>query len=107
MKIFFHRQRPSVAALVGLFAATIFASPLNAADPVKVSVDEIRVISWKPPLYHGWPTLMRRQNGELLLAFSGGRETHVCPFGRLELMRSKDDGKSWGWPQVIYDSPID
>lgn len=70
-------------------------------------VEEIRVISWKPPLYHGWPTLARRKNGELLLAFSGGREAHICPFGRLELMRSKDNGVSWGWPQVIYDGPID
>ncbi|MFO1063334.1 MAG: sialidase family protein [Pirellulales bacterium] len=70
-------------------------------------VIETRVISWKPPLYHGWPTLARRRNGELLLAFSGGRETHVCPFGRLEWMRSKDNGLTWGWPQVLYDGPID
>ena len=80
---------------------------LFAADSAKVVIDEIRVISWKPPLYHGWPTLTRRRNGELLLAFSGGREAHVCPFGRLELMRSKDNGRTWGWPQVIHDSPID
>lgn len=68
---------------------------------------ERRVISWKPPLYHGWPTLARTKEGELLLAFSGGRERHVCPFGRLEWMRSKDGGLNWGWPQVLYDSPID
>jgi sialidase-1 len=79
----------------------------SAAAHPKAVVEDLRIISWKPPLYHGWPTLARRKNGELLLAFSGGRETHVCPFGRLELMRSKDDGKSWGWPQVIYDGPID
>src|SRR5690606_4856086 len=40
-------------------------------------------------------------------AYSGGREEHACPFGRLELMRSKDDGRTWSWPQVIYDSPVD
>ena len=79
----------------------------ESADAPQIKIDEVRVISWKPPLYHGWPTMVRRKNGELLLAFSGGRETHICPFGRLELMRSKDHGKSWGWPQVIYDSPID
>ena len=81
--------------------------PSFAAEPFNVLIEDLRVISWKPPLYHGWPTLTRRQNGELLLAFSGGREAHVCPFGRLELMRSKDDGRTWGWPQVIYDGPID
>lgn len=82
------------------------AAPTDAAS-AKIEVLERRVISWKPPLYHGWPTLARRKNGELLLAFSGGRERHVCPFGRVELMRSQDDGKSWGWPQVLLDGPID
>ena len=95
----------SVAGFMGLGGAKSLR--LLAAEPVTAVIEDIRVISWKPPLYHGWPTLTRRTNGELLLAFSGGRETHVCPFGRLELMRSNDDGRTWGWPQVIYDSPID
>lgn len=84
-----------------------FAISDTAIEAPKIEVLETRVISWKPPLYHGWPTLARRSNGELLLAFSGGRETHVCPFGRLEWMRSTDNGKTWGWPQVLYDGPID
>ncbi len=73
----------------------------------QIEILERRVISWKPPLYHGWPTLAQRKDGELLLAFSGGREKHVCPFGRVELMRSKDNGMNWGWPQVLLDGPID
>ncbi|MCF7961162.1 MAG: glycoside hydrolase [Pirellula sp.] len=77
------------------------------SEPPRIEILDTRVISWKPPLYHGWPTLTRRADGELLLAFSGGRERHVCPFGRLEWMRSKDNGETWGWPQVLYDSPID
>ena len=78
-----------------------------AATARHVTVEPPRVISWKPPLYHGWPTLARRTDGELLLAFSGGREAHVCPFGRVELMRSRDEGRTWGWPQVLSDGPID
>lgn len=104
-------------------AMLLFAAHLVGAEPSRCSAQESdaathgpapeyvisdrRVISWKPPLYHGWPTLVRRKDGELLLAFSGGREAHVCPFGRLEWMRSKDGGDSWGWPQVLSDSPID
>jgi len=51
-------------------------------------------------LYHGWPTLAQRADGELLLAFSGGRETHVCPFGRGDLIchvrneNPTDDGQT-------------
>lgn len=80
---------------------------LRAADGPGIIVDDMRVISWKPPLYHGWPTLTRRKNGELLVVWSGGREAHVCPFGRVELMRSQDNGRTWRWPQVLMDGPID
>lgn len=101
-------SRRSCLSSIGVFVfGGGILSRSHAAPPIKAVVDEIRVISWKPPLYHGWPTLARRRNGELLLAFSGGRESHICPFGRLELMRSKDNGQTWGWPQVIHDCPID
>ena len=83
----------------------LLASQTSTALPIEIL--GIKVISWKPPLYHGWPTLTKRKNGELLLAFSGGRESHVCPFGRLEWMRSTDNGTTWGWPQILYDGPID
>lgn len=99
-------RREFLAAGCAVGAAFVTARTGWAAA-LKIEVLERRVISWKPPLYHGWPTLARRANGELLLVFSGGREKHVCPFGRVELMRSQDDGKSWGWPQVLLDGPID
>lgn len=93
--------------VVGSSRGGAFAGQPEAAAAGTVTVEPPRVISWKPPLYHGWPTLARRGDGELLLAFSGGREAHVCPFGRVELMRSRDEGRTWGWPQVLSDGPID
>ncbi len=77
-----------------------------AAAP-KAVIHETKVISCQPELYHGWPTVARRKSGELLLVCSGGREGHVCPFGRVELMRSHDEGKTWGWPRVVLDTEID
>ena len=91
--------------LVGGLAATLSSTALRAA--AAATLEAPRVISWKPALYHGWPTIARRSTGELLLVFSGGRESHVCPFGRVELMRSQDDGTTWRWPQVLSDGPID
>ena len=73
----------------------------------RIRVLETRVISHDRNAYHGWPTVARRRNGQLLLVCSGGREEHVCPFGRVELMVSADEGQSWGWPQVLLDSAID
>jgi sialidase-1 len=69
-----------------------------------VSID---VISQQPHIYCGWPTLARRKNGELLLVWSGGREAHVCPFGRVDLMRSSDGGRTWTYPRTLIDSAID
>ena len=76
------------------------------AAPV-AKVETVSVISKQPELYHGWPTLARRVNGQLLLVCSGGREAHVCPFGRVELMRSDDDGRTWSSARVLIDGPID
>lgn len=100
-------RREALGSVVaaGLWACT--GARGAAAEPARAIISETKIISWKPPLYHGWPTLARRQNGELLLVFSGGREAHVCPFGRVEMMRSQDDGQTWRWPQVLYDGPID
>ena len=86
-------------AMVGLRRKALGAPP--------ATIQERKVISHKPHLFHGWPTVARRSNGDLLVVCSGGREAHVCPFGRVELMRSRDGGDSWSWPQVMMDSPID
>lgn len=66
-----------------------------------------RTISQQPDKYHGWPTVARRASGELLLVCSGGRERHVCPFGRVELMTSRDEGATWTWPRVLMDGILD
>ncbi len=67
----------------------------------------VKTITNQPNSYHGWPTLAQRENGELLVVCSGGREAHVCPFGRVELIRSVDGGETWSWPEVLMDSVID
>ncbi len=70
-------------------------------------VQETKIVSQLPQRYHGWPTLARCRSGRLLLVCSGGREAHVCPFGRVELMTSDDEGRTWGKPRVVIDCPID
>lgn len=67
----------------------------------------IETISHQPGYYHAWPTLIRRRSGELIGAYSGGREHHVCPFGRLELTRSLAESRTWSCPQIAMDTPID
>jgi sialidase-1 len=90
-----------------LAAGATFGITRTASATPEAKILETRVISHQPQNYHGWPTLTRRGNGELLLVCSGGRESHVCPFGRVELMRSKDNGRTWSYPRVVLDGAID
>jgi Neuraminidase (sialidase) len=77
------------------------------AEPAVANTLETKVISQDPWFYHGWPTIVRRQTGELWVVCSGGRAGHICPFGQVVSMTSKDDGKSWSRARVIHDSAMD
>jgi len=93
-------------AAAGLSCAAFVPSRGDAASP-KATILEAKVISQQPEVYHGWPTVVRRRNGELWLSWSGGRESHVCPFGQVQAMTSRDDGTTWTWPRVLLDSATD
>jgi sialidase-1 len=99
-------RRSFVAATA---AATVFSfgsrGVRGAAPPAEIL--ETKVISQDAGLYNGWPTVCQRANGQLVVTCSGGRESHVCPFGRVEMMTSNDEGKSWTYPRVLLDGPID
>ncbi len=57
--------------------------------------------------YHGWPSVCRGPKGDLIAVCSGLRLAHVCPFGKVILCRSEDEGKTWTRPQIIIDTPLD
>ena len=94
------------SALLGLSIAGFPHVRTRAATP-KVRQLDLKTISHQPELYHGWPTLALLKNGDLVASWSGGREGHVCPFGQVVFMRSRDGGESWCWPRVILDSGLD
>lgn len=99
------RQFLSTASQVT--AATLAAPWITSAAAPSAKILETKVISQQPEFYHGWPTVVRRQNGELWVSWSGGRESHVCPFGQVQAMTSRDDGVTWTWPRVLLDTATD
>lgn len=98
------RQVLLASAALALVASS--GTPARAAAP-RAEIVQTKAVSHQSEYYHGWPTLARRKNGQLLLVCSGGREGHICPFGRVELMTSGDDGASWTWPRTLLDGPLD
>jgi len=87
--------------------AFVSGSSRAGARGVRIEVLDTMVISLDTQHYHGWPTVARLTNGRLAVVCSGGREEHVCPFGRVDLYVSDDNGQSWGWPRTLLDSDID
>lgn len=57
--------------------------------------------------YLGWPTIARMDDGTIVVAASGLRNAHVCPFGRSVLCISRDEGHTWTAPAVVNDLPLD
>ncbi len=57
--------------------------------------------------YFGWPTVTKTPKGRLIVGASGLRLGHVCPWGKTVLFFSDDSGRSWSYPRVINDTPLD
>lgn len=89
-------------------ATSALAIPFIArgASP-SAKILETKVVSQQPEYYCGWSTVVRRSSGELWVTWSGGREAHVCPFGQVHAMTSRDDGATWTFPRVLLDSATD
>lgn len=61
----------------------------------------------EPDRYLGWATLAGTRDNELIVAFSGDRDAHVDPWGKTQIIRSRDQGKTWSVPQTITSTPLD
>ncbi len=79
----------------------------SSGEKITIKAPTSKIISPQPEYYHGWPTVATGRDGALHLIYSGGRSYHVCPFGRLDYMVSRDGGETWSWPRTIVDSLTD
>lgn len=109
-------SRGAIALAVCLIlAAQIIAVDLLAANPGVRKLDDI-VLYEDARFYSSFPSIVRRPNGELLVAFRRAPErrllgetgiTHTDPNSYLMLVRSSDGGKSWSQePQLLFAHPF-
>jgi sialidase-1 len=99
--------------LIGLFWLAGLCIAVGEA-PARI-LDTI-VIYEDAQFYAAFPSIVRRADGELLVAFRRAPErrlfgerqvTHTDPNSYLVLVRSKDDGKTWSSePELIYAHPF-
>ena len=83
------------------------ATATATAQTTRAEIIETKIICEEPGRYIGWPTICRTQKGKLLIAFSGDRDQHICPWGKSQIVTSDDDGKTWSAPVTVNSSPLD
>ena len=95
--------------LLGLILAggQILFSPLVKAEEEFATIISEKIICKEPGRYSAWPSITKSKNGDILVVFSGDRDLHVCPWGKIEMIRSSDQGRTWTDPEIIIDTPID
>ncbi|MBQ9116616.1 MAG: exo-alpha-sialidase [Clostridia bacterium] len=57
--------------------------------------------------YFGWPTVARLKNGKIAVVASGYRLRHICPFGKMVISYSEDEGKTYTAPAPLIDTTLD
>jgi sialidase-1 len=100
-----HKARGCLGAVSGLPISEVRG--LDMAGPVAAEHGIVCRLPGERLGYFGWPTVARLEDGRLVVASSGLRTEHVCPWGKTVLNFSDDDGRTWSPPQVIQDSAID
>ncbi|MDD2599313.1 MAG: sialidase family protein [Kiritimatiellae bacterium] len=109
------RDLVKIAWVVFIACAVMPVSGQEAAQemhgaPAQQARSEIiwtKAICKQPGRYIGWPTVCVRKDGEILAVFSGDRDEHVCPFGKVQMIRSKDQGATWTPAVNICNTPLD
>jgi len=112
-------RRMNVKAIVVIAASSVLTTVLaqTTLEPAKilgVPVQQRRaeilctkVLCKEPGRYIGWPSVCTRKNGEILAVFSGDRDAHVCPWGKVQMVGSTDMGETWSKPQTVCNTPLD
>ena len=88
----------------------MFSSVVNATvvkEPYKAVVLSQTVVSKESGRYCAWPSIAKLPGGRLVVVYSGDRDWHVCPWGKIRMVFSDDNGARWSSPQTIVDTPLD
>ena len=81
--------------------------PSAPADQPRAEIISEYVICKQPRRYIGWPSVALAGNGDVLIAFSGDRDWHVCPWGKIYVVRKPAGQDHFGEPKLVVNTPLD
>ncbi|MGD0258339.1 MAG: sialidase family protein [Verrucomicrobiota bacterium] len=111
----------SFAFVLPILLITGVVGPMHGGQAAQTGSAGVRkvedIIIYKDDkFYSAFPSIVRRSDGELLVAFRRAPErrlfgedgiTHTDPNSYLVLVRSRDEGKTWSrTPELIYANPF-
>jgi sialidase-1 len=114
-------KRMTLFKVIRSMAAIVVTASLQGAPAPDVSPPAIRkvediVIYRDDKFYSAFPSIVRRPDGELIVAFRRAPErrrlgekacSHADPNSQLVLVRSRDGGKTWSQePELIFANPF-
>src|SRR5947209_2453643 len=83
---------------------------LALAGPADAEPDEATPPAWQRSLVVSgqgyFPVALRLQDGRIAVVLRGGAP-HLGIQGRLDMVFSADEGKTWTKPSLVVDSPVD
>src|SRR2546423_8859067 len=104
----------AASSLSGVAQAAQAVPPTAPPSPGVTKLKDV-VIYRDETFYSAFPSVVRRPDGELLVAFrraperrnfGDARETHTDPCSQLVLVRSNDGGETWTpKPQLLFAHP--
>lgn len=104
-----------LCAVTAVCCAAVSHAPGGAApapstvaerQPIATVLSEV-IVAQQFQRYIGWPTIVTAANGDLVVVFSGDRDWHVDPWGKIYTVRSSDSGRTWQEPVMAVDTPLD
>ena len=96
----------NIKILAAVFAVAACLAAVGQSY-VKADILWTKVIASEKGRQCSWPTVAKTKDGALVVVFSGDREAHICPWGKVQMVRSTDDGETWSAPRTIGKTKLD
>ncbi len=98
---------PFIALVSPILAFTSMGVDNPQKNQSSAEIKSIETICEQDKKYLGWPTVCALKSGEIMVAFSGDREGHICPYGKVQIIKSFDNGKTWTSPENVVNTVFD